>query len=90
MLGGVGSFGRETNVNSCAYKEVSTFYVMLQSAVYCTDIIPFSATGSVPLQYSEQPTNEVTYFQALSGLNLLPDDLKIFIPLFCAAITQLV
>jgi len=44
----------------------------------------------VPVQYAEQPTNGVTYFRAISGISLLPDDMMIYVPLFCAVITQLV
>ena len=42
------------------------------------------------MQYAEQPTNGVTYFRAISGISLLPDDMMIYVPLFCAVITQLV
>jgi Zn-dependent M16 (insulinase) family peptidase len=42
----------------------------------------------VPVQYSEQLTNNLTYFRALSGISLLPEDLKVYVPLFCTAITQ--
>ena len=47
-----------------------------------------SFSGGVSVQYSEQPTNNITYFRALSGISLLPDDLKVYVPLFCNAITQ--
>lgn len=47
-------------------------------------------TGGVPVQYVEQPTNGVTYFRAISGISMLPEDLMIYVPLFCAVITQLV
>jgi Zn-dependent M16 (insulinase) family peptidase len=57
---------------------------VLQYFNYCL------SAGSVCVQYSEQPTNNITYFQALSGINHLPEELKIYIPLFGAAITQLV
>ena len=47
-------------------------------------------TGGVPVQYVEQPTNGVTYFRAISGISMLPEDLMVYVPLFCAVITQLV
>jgi len=42
------------------------------------------------VQYAEQPTSGVTYFHAISGISLLPDDMMIYVPLFCAVITRLV
>ena len=52
------------------------------------DIICF-LTGQIPVQYSEQPTSNLTYFKALSGTCCLPMDLKVYVPLFCEALTQL-
>uniref|UniRef100_A0A3B3SH51 Presequence protease, mitochondrial n=1 Tax=Paramormyrops kingsleyae TaxID=1676925 RepID=A0A3B3SH51_9TELE len=45
--------------------------------------------AGVPVQYSPQPTNGMVYFRALCGLKTLPEDLKIYIPLFCNIITKL-
>uniref|UniRef100_A0AAQ5Y5W7 Presequence protease, mitochondrial n=1 Tax=Amphiprion ocellaris TaxID=80972 RepID=A0AAQ5Y5W7_AMPOC len=48
-----------------------------------------SFTGGVPVQYCEQPTNGLVYFRAMCSLNTLPDDLKLYVPLFCSVITKM-
>ena len=59
--------------------------------IYSSNVYHFTmCTGGVPVQYAEQPTNGVTYFRAISGISLLPEDLLIYVPLFCTIITQLV
>ncbi|MBN3307376.1 PREP protein, partial [Amia calva] len=45
--------------------------------------------GGVPVQYCAQPTNGMVYFRALCSLNTLPDDLKLYVPLFCNVITKM-
>lgn len=50
------------------------------SYIYCL--------GGVPVQYCEQPTNGMVYFRAMCNLNSLPEDLKIYVPLFCSVITK--
>lgn len=45
-------------------------------------------TGGVPVQYCEQPTNGLVYFRAMCSLNSLPQDLKLYVPLFCSVITK--
>uniref|UniRef100_A0AAQ5XQH9 Presequence protease, mitochondrial n=1 Tax=Amphiprion ocellaris TaxID=80972 RepID=A0AAQ5XQH9_AMPOC len=45
-------------------------------------------TRGVPVQYCEQPTNGLVYFRAMCSLNTLPDDLKLYVPLFCSVITK--
>uniref|UniRef100_A0A673HK05 Pitrilysin metalloproteinase 1 n=1 Tax=Sinocyclocheilus rhinocerous TaxID=307959 RepID=A0A673HK05_9TELE len=57
-------------------------------------IIPYTpvqlgTAGSVPVQCCEQPTNGMVYFRAMCNLNSLPEDLKIYVPLFCSVITKL-
>ncbi|CAM4587891.1 unnamed protein product [Leuciscus chuanchicus] len=57
-------------------------------------IIPYTSVqlesaGGVPVQYCEQPTNGMVYFRAMCNLNSLPEDLKIYVPLFCSVITKL-
>uniref|UniRef100_A0A672P2J5 Peptidase M16C associated domain-containing protein n=1 Tax=Sinocyclocheilus grahami TaxID=75366 RepID=A0A672P2J5_SINGR len=57
-------------------------------------IIPYTPVqpgnaGGVPVQYCEQPTNGMVYFRAMCNLNSLPEDLKIYVPLFCSIITKL-
>ncbi|TRY56080.1 hypothetical protein DNTS_017927 [Danionella cerebrum] len=51
--------------------------------------IQMGTAGGVPVQYCEQPTNGMVYFRALCSLNSLPEDLKIYVPLFCSVITKL-
>uniref|UniRef100_A0AAQ5XFW1 Presequence protease, mitochondrial n=1 Tax=Amphiprion ocellaris TaxID=80972 RepID=A0AAQ5XFW1_AMPOC len=46
-------------------------------------------TRGVPVQYCEQPTNGLVYFRAMCSLNTLPDDLKLYVPLFCSVITKM-
>uniref|UniRef100_A0AAX7TFN7 Presequence protease, mitochondrial n=1 Tax=Astatotilapia calliptera TaxID=8154 RepID=A0AAX7TFN7_ASTCA len=50
--------------------------------------VQISTAGGVPVQYCEQPTNGLVYFRALCNLNTLPEDLKVFVPLFCSVITN--
>lgn len=64
------------------------FYKVLEYTLWHCCFIDF--TGGVPVQYSEQPTNNIIYLKIKSGISLLPDDLKKYIPLFCTALTQLV
>uniref|UniRef100_A0A4W6CEF6 Presequence protease, mitochondrial n=1 Tax=Lates calcarifer TaxID=8187 RepID=A0A4W6CEF6_LATCA len=44
---------------------------------------------SVPVQYCEQPTNGLVYFRAMCSLNTLPEDLRLYVPLFCSVITRM-
>uniref|UniRef100_A0A4W6C8J1 Presequence protease, mitochondrial n=1 Tax=Lates calcarifer TaxID=8187 RepID=A0A4W6C8J1_LATCA len=43
----------------------------------------------VPVQYCEQPTNGLVYFRAMCSLNTLPEDLRLYVPLFCSVITRM-
>ena len=47
-----------------------------------------TTVDAVPIQLAEQPTNGITYFRAISSITSLPDDLKIYVPLFCNVLTQ--
>lgn len=51
--------------------------------------VEMGSAGGVPVQYCEQPTNGMVYFRAMCSLNTLPQDLKIYVPLFCNVITKL-
>lgn len=51
--------------------------------------VEMSFIGDVPVQYCEQPTNGLVYFRAMCSLNSLPDDLKLYVPLFCSIITKM-
>lgn len=45
-------------------------------------------TGGVPVQYCEQPTNGLVYFRAMCSLNTMPEELRLYVPLFCSVITK--
>ncbi|XP_070700808.1 presequence protease, mitochondrial [Pempheris klunzingeri] len=51
--------------------------------------VQISTAGGIPVQYCEQPTNGLVYFRAMCSLNTLPEDLKLYVPLFCSVITQM-
>ncbi|KAM6920229.1 presequence protease, mitochondrial [Lycodopsis pacificus] len=51
--------------------------------------VQISTAGGVPVQYCEQPTNGLVYFRAMCSLNTLPEDLRLYVPLFCSVITKL-
>lgn len=47
------------------------------------------SAGGIPVQYCEQPTNGMVYFRAMCSLNTLPEDLRLYVPLFCNVITSM-
>ncbi|XP_028282436.1 presequence protease, mitochondrial [Parambassis ranga] len=51
--------------------------------------VQMSMTGGVPVQYCEQPTNGLVYFRAMCSLNSLPEDLRLYVPLFCSVVTKM-
>lgn len=51
--------------------------------------VQISTAGGVPAQYCEQPTNGLVYFRAMCSLNTLPEDLVLYVPLFCSVITKM-
>ncbi|XP_045906812.1 presequence protease, mitochondrial isoform X2 [Micropterus dolomieu] len=51
--------------------------------------VQISTAGGVPAQYCEQPTNGLVYFRAMCSLNTLPEDLMLYVPLFCSVITKM-
>ncbi|XP_047446462.1 presequence protease, mitochondrial [Mugil cephalus] len=51
--------------------------------------VQMSTAGGVPLQICEQPTNGLVYFRAMCSLNTLPEDLRLYVPLFCTVITKM-
>ncbi|KAM3605131.1 uncharacterized protein V6R79_021170 [Siganus canaliculatus] len=51
--------------------------------------IEISSAGGVPVQYCEQPTNSLVYFRAMCSLNTLPEELRLYVPLFCTVITKM-
>ncbi|XP_034558325.1 presequence protease, mitochondrial [Notolabrus celidotus] len=50
--------------------------------------VQISTAGGVPVQFCEQPTNGLVYFRAMCSLNTLPEDLRLYVPLFCSVITK--
>jgi len=55
---------------------------------YCKRNVCFLCTGNVSMQLCSHPTNEVTYFRALSSIVDLPTHLKAYVPLFCDIVTK--
>ncbi|XP_075954353.1 presequence protease, mitochondrial isoform X2 [Anarhichas minor] len=51
--------------------------------------VQIGTAGGVPVQYCEQPTNGLVYFRAMCSLNTLPEDLRLYVPLFCSVITKM-
>ncbi|CAJ1073000.1 presequence protease%2C mitochondrial [Xyrichtys novacula] len=51
--------------------------------------VQISTAGGVPVQYCEQPTNGLVYFRAMCSLNTLPEDLRLYVPLFCGVVTKM-
>uniref|UniRef100_A0A665XG66 Presequence protease, mitochondrial n=1 Tax=Echeneis naucrates TaxID=173247 RepID=A0A665XG66_ECHNA len=51
--------------------------------------VQMGSAGCVPVQYCEQPTNGLVYFRAMCSLNTLPEDLRLYVPLFCSVITRM-
>ncbi|KAF7651655.1 hypothetical protein LDENG_00107570 [Lucifuga dentata] len=51
--------------------------------------VQMGSAGGVPVQYCEQPTNGLVYFRAMCSLNTLPEDLRLYVPLFCSVITKM-
>ncbi|XP_041468049.1 presequence protease, mitochondrial-like isoform X1 [Lytechinus variegatus] len=45
--------------------------------------------GGVHTQFCEQPINGITYFRALFTPDNIPDNLQIYLPLFCNVITKM-
>lgn len=43
----------------------------------------------IPVQYSAQPTNEVTYIKMVSFLDQVPEEMKLYVPLFTNVITKM-
>ncbi|XP_056913748.1 presequence protease, mitochondrial isoform X2 [Takifugu flavidus] len=51
--------------------------------------VQMGSAAGVPVQYCEQPTNGLVYFRAMCSLNTLPEDLRLYVPLFCSVITKM-
>ncbi|OZJ06238.1 hypothetical protein BZG36_00782 [Bifiguratus adelaidae] len=45
--------------------------------------------GETPVQWRTTSTNGITYFRAISAWDHVPEELKLYVPLFCDAITSL-
>ncbi|XP_060899688.1 presequence protease, mitochondrial-like [Labrus mixtus] len=51
--------------------------------------VQISTAVGIPVQYCEQPTNGLVYFRAMCSLNTLPEDLRLYVPLFCSVVTKM-
>lgn len=51
--------------------------------------VQITTAGGIPVQYCEQPTNGLVYFRAMCSLNTMPEDLRLYIPLFCSVLTKM-
>ncbi|KAM9349611.1 presequence protease, mitochondrial isoform 1-T1 [Symphorus nematophorus] len=60
----------------------------IEPTIPITPVQNSTAVG-VPVQYCEQPTNGLVYFRAMCSLNTLPEDLRLFVPLFCSVMTKM-
>uniref|UniRef100_A0A8C7YSH8 Pitrilysin metalloproteinase 1 n=1 Tax=Oryzias sinensis TaxID=183150 RepID=A0A8C7YSH8_9TELE len=58
-------------------------------ALKVSDIHFLTFTAGVPVQLCEQPTNGLVYFRAMCSLNTLPEDLRLYVPLFCSVLTKM-
>ena len=53
------------------------------------DELRFGTTGNKQVQWRETPTNGITYFRAIQTLKDLPDELRMYLPLFSAVLHRL-
>jgi Zn-dependent M16 (insulinase) family peptidase len=52
-------------------------------------ILEHTGICNTPVQWRTTATNGITYFRAISSLPSLPDDLKMYLPLYCDALLSL-
>jgi Zn-dependent M16 (insulinase) family peptidase len=52
-------------------------------------ILEHTGLCNTPVQWRTTSTNGITYFRAISTLPSLPDDLKMYLPLFCDSLLSL-
>lgn len=45
--------------------------------------------GSRELYFFDQPTNGISYFRAVGDTSCIPEELKIYVPLFCSIVTRI-
>lgn len=77
------------HMHACNKHSQSWNYRCKSHLLYLLNLLSVSVSGGgVPVQYCEQPTNGMVYFRAMCNLNSLPEDLKIYVPLFCSVITK--
>lgn len=51
--------------------------------------VTLTTIDDIPAQYSEQPTNEVAYIKMMSFLDAVPEEMKLYVPLFTDVITKM-
>lgn len=52
-------------------------------------VLEHTGLCNTPVQWRTTSTNGITYFRAISSLPTLPDDLKMYLPLFCDSLLSL-
>lgn len=52
-------------------------------------VLEHTGLCNTPVQWRTTSTNGITYFRAISSLPSLPDDLKMYLPLFCDSLLSL-
>ena len=45
--------------------------------------------GDRELHFFDQPTNGISYFRAVGDISSIPEELKIYVPLFCSIVTRI-
>ncbi|XP_041374420.1 presequence protease, mitochondrial-like isoform X2 [Gigantopelta aegis] len=53
------------------------------------EVVKTTDFNGLPVMYSAQPTNEVTYVGFVSSIDDVPSHLKMYVPLFCSIITKM-
>lgn len=51
--------------------------------------VRMGSIGGAGVQLCEQPTNGLVYFRAMCNLNAIPDELRLYIPLYCDVLTKM-
>ena len=53
------------------------------------EVVSNTLIDNIPIQFSEQPTNEVAYIKMMSFLDAVPEEMKLYVPLFTNVITKM-
>jgi Zn-dependent M16 (insulinase) family peptidase len=63
-------------------------YQMVKREICQISIFLHYISDGIPVQYSAQPTNQVAYIKMVSFLDQVPEEMKIYVPLFTNIITK--